>query len=109
MPVSIYLGDERFHDKVEAAVEQWLAEANVSIDARDEPVIGSWFRSLEARVRRTPGAREAILTATHVADSRLVHAQDAYVTATLLQNVGPVLQALHPTRMLLCGLAHCSS
>jgi hypothetical protein len=34
------------------------------------------------------------LTAAHVADSRLVQAQDAYVTATLLQNVAPVLQAL---------------
>jgi hypothetical protein len=47
---------------------------------------------------RKPAAREALLTAVHVADSRLVQAQDAYVTATLLQNVGPVLQALQPTQ-----------
>lgn len=38
------------------------------------------------------------MTAVHVADSRLVQTQDAYVTSTLLQNVGPVLQALQPTK-----------
>ncbi len=38
------------------------------------------------------------MTATHVADSYLVQTRDAYVTATLLQTVGPVLQALQPTR-----------
>lgn len=101
VPVSIYLSDERIHEKVEASVEQWLAEADVAIDARHEPVLGSWFRRLEGSVRRaakTPAGREALLTATHVADSHLVQTQDAYVTATLLQNVGPVLQALQPTK-----------
>ena len=101
MPVSIYLADESTYEEVEASVERWLAEADVSIDARDEPVIGSWFRRMEATMKtaaKTPAAREAILTAVHVADSHLVHAQDAYVTATLLQNVGPVLQALQPTK-----------
>jgi len=101
MPVSIYLADEGIHKQVEKAVEQWLGTADVSIDTRHEPVIGSWFRVMKAsfkRAARTPGAREALLTATHVADSRLVQAQDAYVTATLLQNVGPVLQALQPTK-----------
>jgi hypothetical protein len=61
----------------------------------------SWFRRIEASVKRaakTPAAREALLTAAHIADSRLVQTQDAYVTATLLQNVGPVLQALQPTK-----------
>lgn len=50
------------------------------------------------RARKTPAARSALVTATHVADSHLVQAQDAYVTATLLQTVAPVLQALHPTK-----------
>jgi hypothetical protein len=45
-----------------------------------------------------PAAREALLTATHVADSHLIQTKDAYVTATLLQNVGPVIQALQPTK-----------
>jgi len=89
--VSIYLADEGIHDSVETAVEQWLATANVSIDRRDRPVIGSWFRRIEARVKtaaKTPAGREA----------RPTGARDASVTAILLQNVGPVLQALQPTK-----------
>jgi hypothetical protein len=43
-------------------------------------------------------ARDALLTATHVADSHLIQVQDARVTANLLQNLGPVLQALQPSK-----------
>ena len=101
MSVSIYLADEEIHEQVETAVEQWLGTAHFSIDTRGEPVIGSWFRRMEAGVKkavRTPAGREAVLTGRHIADSRLVQAQDAYVTETLLRNVGPVLQALQPTK-----------
>jgi hypothetical protein len=101
IPVSIYLAESGIHEEVETAVEQWLTTADVSIRTRDEPVIGSWFRRMEAGVKKaasTPGGREALLTAMHIADSRLVQGQDAYVTTTLLQNVGPVLQALQPTK-----------
>jgi hypothetical protein len=31
-------------------------------------------------------------------ESRLVHAQDTTVTATMLENLGPVLAALQPTK-----------
>lgn len=101
MLVSIYLADEGIHEQAEIAVERWLATAGVTVDTRGEPVIGSWFQLMVAslkRVAKTPAGREALLTATHVADSRLIQTQDAYVTATLLQNVGPVLQALQPTK-----------
>lgn len=99
--VSIYLADEPVHGQVETAVEQWLATADVFIDTRGDPVTGSWSRRMAASLKRTvksPAAQEALLTATHIADSHLVQAQDAYVTATLLYNVGPVLQALQPTK-----------
>lgn len=36
--------------------------------------------------------------AQHAAGSRLVHAQDATVTATMILNLGPVLNALQPTK-----------
>jgi hypothetical protein len=101
IPVSIYLAERDIHEQVETAVDQWLTTADVSIRARDEPVIGSWFRRMQAGIKdaaSTPAGREAVLTAQHIADSRLVQTQDAYVTATLLQNVGPVLQALQPTK-----------
>lgn len=101
LPVSIYVTESGIHEQVETAVEKWLTSADASIRTRDEPVIGSWFRRMEAGIKKgvsTPAGREALLTATHIADSRLVQTQDAYVTATLLQNVGPVLQALQPTK-----------
>lgn len=101
MPVTVYLADEGIHERVEMAVEHWLATAGVSIDTRGEPVIGSWFRPMVASLKKavkTPAGREALLTATHVADSLLVQAKDACITSTLLQNVGPVLQALQPTK-----------
>lgn len=101
IPVSIYVTESGIHEQVETAVEQWLTSVDASIHTRDEPLIGSWFRRMEAGIKKvvsTPAGREALLTATHIADSRLVQAQDAYVTATLLQNVGPVLQALQPTK-----------
>jgi hypothetical protein len=50
------------------------------------------------KAAKTPAARDALLTATHAADSRLIQAQDAYVTATFLQNLAPVLQALPPDK-----------
>ncbi len=100
-PISIYLADENVHEETETAVEQWLDTAHLGIATRGKPVIGSWFRRMTASLKeasQTPTGREVLLTATHIADSRLVQSQDAYVTATLLQNVGPVLQALQPTK-----------
>jgi len=43
-------------------------------------------------------AREAALVAAHCADTRLALAEDAAVTATLLQNLGPVIASLQPTK-----------
>jgi hypothetical protein len=101
MPITIYLSDERIHEQVEAALEDLLAVAGLQIESRDDPIVGSWFRQMLAtakQVTRSPAAREATLVAAHVADTRLVLAQDAAVTATLLQNLGPVLGALQPTK-----------
>ena len=47
---------------------------------------------------QSPAGREAMLVVEHALDSRLVLAQDAEVTARLLQNLGPVLGALQPTK-----------
>lgn len=101
MPVTIYLSDEGIHEEVEAAVEALLATAGLRIGSRDDPIAGSWFRRMKAFIKEathSPAAREAALVAAHVADTRFVLAQDAAVTATLLQNLGPVLGALQPTK-----------
>jgi hypothetical protein len=101
MPVTIYLSNERIHGQVETAIEELLATAGLQIESRDDPIMGSWFRPMLATIKkavRSPAAREATLVAAHVADTRLVLAQDAAVTATFLQNLGPVLAALQPTK-----------
>jgi DNA-binding response OmpR family regulator len=99
--VTIYLGDEAAHEQVQAAVEELVRTAGWEITDRDEPVLGSWFRRFGARTRAAASsdlARDAAATAAHALESRLVLAQDATVTATMMQNLGPVLGALQPTR-----------
>jgi hypothetical protein len=101
LPVTIYLSEEQAHDQVEAAVDDLLATADLQVWHRGEPVIGSWFRRLRADIdsaARSSVVREGALVATHAADTRLVLAQDAMVTATLLQNLGPIIASLQPTK-----------
>jgi hypothetical protein len=101
VPITIYLSHEETHGQVQSAIEVLLASAGLQIESRDDPIIGSWFRRMRATVKEaahSPAAREATLTAAHMADTRLVLAHDATVTATLLQNLGPVLGALQPTK-----------
>jgi hypothetical protein len=101
LSVTIYLSDEGIHGQVEAAVGELLAVAGLRIEHRDDPVLGSWFRRLRAGVGqglRSPGARKGALAAAHVVDTRIRLAQDAAVTATLLQNLGPVIASLQPTK-----------
>ena len=99
--VTIYLGDEAAHEQVQAAVEDLVRTAGWEITDRDEPVLGSWFRRMGARTRAAASsdlAQDAAATAAHALESRLVLAQDATVTATMMQNLGPVLGALQPTK-----------
>jgi hypothetical protein len=101
LPVTIYLSDGTSHARVEQAVEELLATAGLRIIDRAEPVIGSWFRRMTARAQRglqSQMAQDAVLTGVHAADSRLVLAQDAEVTARLLQNLAPVIGSLQPTK-----------
>jgi hypothetical protein len=101
LPVTVYLSEEGIHGQVESAVNELLGVAGLRIESRDEPVIGSWFRQMRAAVEEavhSPAAREGALVAAHAADTRLVLAQDAAVTATLLQNLGPVIASLQPTK-----------
>jgi CATRA-associated small protein len=76
-PVSIYLADEAVHVQVERAVDLLLRQAGLRITEREEPVSGS---------------------AVHAADARLFLRQDAELTTLLLQNLGPVITALQPTK-----------
>ncbi|RSM84938.1 sigma-70 family RNA polymerase sigma factor [Kibdelosporangium aridum] len=96
-PVSIYLSDEAGHERVQAAVEQLVTDSGADIVHRDEPVLGSWFRKLRAAAKTEVG-RQAVTSAVHALESRLVLEQDAKVTAAMMANVGPVLTSLQPTK-----------
>ncbi|WP_156960427.1 response regulator transcription factor [Amycolatopsis taiwanensis] len=100
LPVTIYLGEESGHELVQAAVENLVRLAGGEIVGRDDPVLGSWFRRMRARMRPAASrlGRETALMAAHALDSRLVLAQDATVTATMMQNLGPVLTSLQSTK-----------
>jgi RNA polymerase sigma-70 factor (sigma-E family) len=101
LPVSIYLADENIHTQVEVTVERWLAKAGVSIAERERPVIGSWFRRMKATAKaalNSETAQDIAMTAVHAADARLILAQDASITATLLSNLAPVIASLQPTK-----------
>lgn len=100
LPITIYLSDEGAHEQVQAAVEDLLGVVGLDITGRDEPILGSWFRRMWAgvtRAVRSPAAREAGLVATHVVDTRLHLAQDAAISAALMQNLGPVIASLEST------------
>ncbi|MFC5220450.1 hypothetical protein [Streptomyces coerulescens] len=101
LPITIFLADEAPHRDVQAAVEELLATAGLEVLDREDPVVGSWFRRMRAtvsRAARSQVVRESALTAAHIADARLILAQDATITATMMTNVGPVLTALQPTK-----------
>lgn len=96
--VTIYLDDERVHEQVQAAVEDLINLSGAEIVERDDPVLGSWFRRLRGAVSWSPAVREAAAVAAHALDARMVLSQDATITTTMLQNLGPVLTALQPTK-----------
>lgn len=97
VPVTIFLSDGARHEQVENAVEQFLGSAGLYIASRGDPVEGSWFRRMLA-VGRTPAGRDALATALHTADSRFFQQSDAQNTAMLMQNLGPLIGALQPTK-----------
>lgn len=97
VPVAIYLSDQAVHDAAERAVTDLAESADLVIASRQPPVTGSWFRRMRA-VLRSPAGEEVLATALHAADSRLALRPDAEVAAMLLQNLGPVITALQPTK-----------
>lgn len=97
LPVTIYLSDGGINPIVEEAVTNLLASASLWIADRDEPIIGSWFRQMRANMTHPELKSEAFAGALHATD-RIALDQDAAATASLLQNLPPVLTALHPTK-----------
>ena len=99
IPVTIFLSDAAAHLEVEKAVEQLLESADIKVISRDKPKLGSWFRSIKAKAILPPGAsRDISASALHAAESRLITAHEANITAIMMQNLPPLLGALQPTK-----------
>jgi hypothetical protein len=101
VPVTIYLSEADPHEQVQAAVEDLLHSAGLSVRVRESPIEGSWFQRIWASVSETaksPIVREEALAMKHALDQRIILEQDADITAKLLQNLGPVLASLHDTK-----------
>jgi hypothetical protein len=52
LPVSIFLGDGRDHELIEAALTQYLTGQGLEVFGHQPPVIGSWFRRFWARTKK---------------------------------------------------------
>jgi hypothetical protein len=101
LPVTIFISETDGHEEVEFAVVSLLSKAHLRIQVADDPVIGSWFRRMRAAIEtagHSDAMRETALVAKHIADSRLVLAQDATITSTLMQGLSPVITSLQPTK-----------
>lgn len=101
LPVAVYLSDAAVHEQVETAVEALLATVGLTIVERGAEVLGSWFRRMWAAVvqaTRSPAAREAAISAVRALDAEYLLRPDAEVTAMLLQNLGPLIGSLQPTK-----------
>jgi cold shock CspA family protein len=101
LSISIYISDESISGRVETAVEALLETVSLEVSYRGTPVKGSWFRLMRAKFQSAMGSpvgREIAMTAAHAADTRFALAQDAAVTATMMQNLGPVIASLQPTK-----------
>jgi hypothetical protein len=97
----IYLADGREHAEVERAVEEWLADAGLEVVFRDDPIIGSWSRTLWVRVRtmaRGQAAGEVAATVVRTLELRHYGVLDAQVTATLMQSTAQVLASLQNSK-----------
>jgi hypothetical protein len=100
-PVSIYLGEETGHELVEAAVDELARSAGLTIDDRDEPVLGSWFRRMRARLTgaaRSPAAQDALADLVQRTELEVVLRPEAEVTAHLMASLAPLITSMERTR-----------
>jgi hypothetical protein len=99
-PVSIYLRDEAHHEQVERAVQELMRSAGLSISARDDPVLGSWWRQMRAtlaRGARSGAGQEVLAAAGQRADIELVLRPEAEVAALWMANLAPLITSLENT------------
>ncbi|MGW4525762.1 hypothetical protein [Amycolatopsis sp. NPDC004378] len=95
--VSIYLDDQEGVSRVEREVVALVEFAGGVIVDAEEPVSGSWFRRMRALFAQATAphvGQDALTLGAQAATSRLVNASNAQNTATLMQNLGPLLTSI---------------
>jgi hypothetical protein len=100
-PVSIYLGDEAGHEQVAAAVEELALAAGLAITDREDPVLGSWFQRMRARLTsavQSAAGQDALADVIHRAEIEVVLRPEAEVTALLMANLPALIASLHETK-----------
>jgi hypothetical protein len=101
IPVSIYLGDGTRHEQVESALEGLARSAGLIVTEREDPVLGSWFRRMRAKLERaaqSPAGQEALADVAYRAELELVMRPEAEVTALLMANLASVITSLNDTK-----------
>jgi hypothetical protein len=99
--VSIYLGDGTSHEQVESAIEELARSAGLIITDREDPVAGSWFRRMRAKLAgaaQSPAGQEALADVAYRAELELVLRPEAEVTALLMANLASLIASLHDTK-----------
>jgi hypothetical protein len=101
LPVSIYLGDDTSHEQVESALDELARSAGLIIIDREDPVLGSWFRRMRAKLAgaaQSQAGQEALADVAYRAELELVMRPEAEVTALLMANLAPLITSLHDTK-----------
>jgi hypothetical protein len=88
--VTIYLSDVNGHEQIETVVEHYVNALGFRLQGSEDPK----FRSFSIRKWFKWLGREAAQSALHAADAQLVLGKDAEITATMLQHLAPVLNAI---------------
>jgi hypothetical protein len=94
LPVSIYMSDTDGHERVEAAVEELALSAGLVIAGREDPILGSWFRRMQAQLIRAARAQvgqEALADVARRAEIELVERSEAQVAALLMAGAAPLI------------------
>lgn len=97
LPIRIYLADEHDHQTVEDAVVGLAESMNIEVIYPFDPIIGSWYRELLARIKRSdslPTFDEQAAGVTRAISNHLVNKGQAEIDSTLADAVAKLATSI---------------
>lgn len=97
LPIRIYLADEHDHQSVEDAVVGLAESMNIEVIYPFDPIIGSWYRELLARIKRSdslPTFDEQAAGVTRAINNHLVNKGQAEIDSTLADAVAKLATSI---------------